>query len=476
LGGHDDVIEFLGLSADGKKLLTASSRATKVCDLNTRQWETLRSKGQPEKYAVVPKTHDILRLAKGPKGSEISDVFSGEVLCRFEKLLEFQHWAINADATRVVTSWGNVIEAWDLGRRNLLGKYRGHADVIDYLAFASDGLRIASADLRQLKVWNLELPGPISRLLPTDPGYSYRFGIRGASFGLQPETAIAADSAGVFRLWDIQAGSVAWEVATRGDILGFAMASSQGRMGLIKEEVIQIWDVPARKLLHTIRPMARPLRSLSGNPISFSPDASELVAVLSGTVEFWNTATWTLRTNLLRRAVSSAVFSPDTTLVAVAGVGLDLLDARSLQSIARLNKEDFMTLVEFDPAGRQIATAVGSDVLVYDVRTRSLKGRLQGHERITALAFSPDGTRLVSGVGDATIRIWDAVNLNIILTLRGHTGLVTSLAFAPNGQKLLSASLDGSLMLWNTRPLNWEFGGGTNRLGPESRNALRQSH
>ena len=46
------------------------------------------------------------------------------------------------------------------------------------------------------------------------------------------------------------------------------------------------------------------------------------------------------------------------------------------------------------------------------------------------MVFSPDGGRLATASDDNSARIWDATNLEEILTLRGHTREVHSLAFS----------------------------------------------
>jgi WD40 repeat protein len=70
------------------------------------------------------------------------------------------------------------------------------------------------------------------------------------------------------------------------------------------------------------------------------------------------------------------------------------------------------------------------------------------------------GRRLASGAEDKTIKIWDAITGQELLTLTGHTGTVRTLAFSPDGTRLASASwewrnnkaVETEVKIWDTNP------------------------
>ena len=53
--------------------------------------------------------------------------------------------------------------------------------------------------------------------------------------------------------------------------------------------------------------------------------------------------------------------------------------------------------------------------------------------------YSRDGTRIVLGLGDGSIRIWDATTGDLMTSLVGHTGPISSVAVSPDGKRIISS-------------------------------------
>src|SRR5688572_14345778 len=75
---------------------------------------------------------------------------------------------------------------------------------------------------------------------------------------------------------------------------------------------------------------------------------------------------------------------------------------------------------------------------------------LRGHTGfIGRIAWSPDGRMVASPSSDDTIRLWDVETGACIHTMKGHKSGVTSVAFDPTGQTLASGSNDSTVKLWD---------------------------
>ncbi len=107
--------------------------------------------------------------------------------------------------------------------------------------------------------------------------------------------------------------------------------------------------------------------------------------------------------------------------------------------------------VAVSPDGKQIASGLGADILLWDAASGSLLRTLAGHRRnIGALAYSPDGATLASGGWDGDVILWNAKSGDKLRTLQGHKRDVAGLAWSPDGKRLASTgSGDNQVLLWN---------------------------
>jgi len=88
-------------------------------------------------------------------------------------------------------------------------------------------------------------------------------------------------------------------------------------------------------------------------------------------------------------------------------------------------------------------------VKVWDALQGQQTLTLKGHRRAVAgVAFSQDGKRLVSGSHDFSVRVWDVVKGQEVVSLRGHQGPVRNVAISPDGKRVVSGSEDRTVMGW----------------------------
>ena len=111
----------------------------------------------------------------------------------------------------------------------------------------------------------------------------------------------------------------------------------------------------------------------------------------------------------------------------------------------------------FSPDGKHLAcaggTQIGGEVKVYNVQTGQELHSLKGHtDGVRDVAFSSDGKRLASASWDGTVKVWDALTGQELLTLPIGAD-AGSVAFSPDGHRLASGRRDGTVMIWDATPL-----------------------
>lgn len=136
------------------------------------------------------------------------------------------------------------------------------------------------------------------------------------------------------------------------------------------------------------------------------------------------------------------------------------------QMTAFFSLDLLLSSLSFSPDGGRIVSGFDDgSIQVYDVALGlELVSTMRGHSGyVRSVAFSPDGTRIVSGSSDKTIRVWSIESgLEIFPALRAHNNTVTSAVFSPDGTIILSSSMDGTIRLWDAM------------LGVETQDVLRQ--
>jgi WD40 repeat protein/serine/threonine protein kinase len=194
-----------------------------------------------------------------------------------------------------------------------------------------------------------------------------------------------------------------------------------------RQTEVKVWDIVTGKELRAFKPKAG-----SMGTIVWSPDGARLAGELV--------------TGDKERRFAIQLWDPAT--------GEELFHFDGLHGVRDGPK--------FSPTGTRLAAAVvtaagGPQQLeILDATTGKEVCSLPTFRSFTQeLAFSPDGTRLATVGDDSTVKVWNieprlgADDSRLLLTLRGHTGLVTRVAFNRDGTRLLSSGIDGTVKVWD---------------------------
>lgn len=99
--------------------------------------------------------------------------------------------------------------------------------------------------------------------------------------------------------------------------------------------------------------------------------------------------------------------------------------------------------------GRCILSAGDTTIKEWDVVTGQCLMTYVGHENLVNSAiYSPDGHRILSAANDNTIREWDRMTGQCLCVRQDHKEYVTKAIYSPDGSKILSSSWDGTVLCY----------------------------
>ena len=158
---------------------------------------------------------------------------------------------------------------------------------------------------------------------------------------------------------------------------------------------------------------------------------------------------------VLPPVTTSLDFSPDGTLIAIAGFNEVLLHkADGSQIVARLiGLAERIESVRFSPDGTKLAVAGGKpgrmgEIQVWDVAKRELLlSHTETYDTLYGASWSPDGTRIAFGCSDNTVRAIKADTGEQVLFNGAHSDWILDTVWNPAGDHVISVGRDRTAKL-----------------------------
>ncbi len=292
--------------------------------------------------------------------------------------------------------------------------FNGHSQAISSMVFSPDGRRVASASIREVKVWEAAT-GKQVLSLPQN-----RARVSGARFSPDPEN--------------------------RAGVGGVTFSPDGQHLAVLGVLTIQVWDTTTGKESLTLNFAQSPGAGIPTKGLVYSPDGRQLALAHGTEVHVWETATAKEVSTLYGRdfRFQSVTYSPDGQYLASANDDqtVRIWDADTGQEtlVLRGHTRD-VNLVAYSPEGRRLASAASDGTIkIWDVTISRKASPSAGSAQGTAfMAMSPDGLWL------AKVPIYGASRVIIrnVLTgdeetwpLTGFAGSVMAVAFSPDSQRL----------------------------------------
>ncbi len=464
---HDATIVGLAYSADGKRLVSASSQ-TGLAILDAVTGRRIRSlESGPVRTGPVAISADGKRVAALQGDVGIWDVESGEEVGRFgTRIFGF---ALAPDGKQMVTlSWSQGPLLWKSEDEIVLADLPKSSSAV----VLPGKLLLLDAD-RRLRVWDLATrkeQGPLEQDTLLREG-----GSQGQLAASADGRTIAARDKGAIRLWDGRTGKAKRSIPIADDQIpvqatDFLALSADGRtVALAGNDRLLAFDCQSGK---------ERFRRLEPNlcaALALSPDGRTIAWSVRRvpTIYRWDLdAGRELPLGVGRQtAFHSLDFALDGSRLATSGDGAAVRVWKL--DLTRPSKDQLKPLLlptgenpsrrpggkcAWSPDGKRLALARSPEgIALRDPATGELVRTLAGPKECRATAFSADGRLLAVGdnhLGKADspegqVWVWEVDTGRLVRTLKGHGGPVRSLAFSGDGKQLASGS-DG-VRLWDLK-------------------------
>jgi WD40 repeat protein len=357
--------------------------------------------------------------------------------------------AFSSDGKRIVTgSYDHTAKVWEASSGRELLTINAHDDPINSVAFSSDGKRIVTgSDDWTAKVWEAASGRELLTLK------WHNAGITSVAFSTDGQRIVTGSRDKTAKVWEAASGR---ELLTlkghKAGIMSVAFSLDGQRIVTGSyDHTAKVWEAASGRELLAFKGHTDLVSS-----VAFSPDGQRIVtASFDHTAKVWAAADGRelLTLNGHKFGIMSVAFSQDGQRIVTGGMDRtakvwDATDGRELLTLKQ--HDDGISSVNFSSDGQRIVTgSYDRTAKVWEATGDRELLTLKGHSHpIFAAAFSPDGQRIVTGGMDTTAKVWDATDGRELLTLKPRNGEVRFVSYSPDGQRVVTGGTDGTIKVW----------------------------
>ncbi|MBX7104501.1 MAG: WD40 repeat domain-containing protein [Gemmataceae bacterium] len=450
-GGHNDLVNCLTFSSDGKWLATAGR------DLSIRIWDV--STGQVAR-TLIGHQEAVEAIAFSPGGAMIASVGQDQIVRLWDldpvKPLAVMTghvgpvfaMAVAPDGRQVATGGADkALRLWEVATGKELASKKGIQGPVTALSWLADGHLVSASGDRIVRLWpagdapsaswNAVAATPLA-LAPSPDGQSIAVG------GTDRRVAVFDRAGKELTPGPVHQAAV-MAIAWRPDGQWLATGSADG--------VVKLWDVAGKKEVSSWR--AHDTGGCSG--LIFSIDGTRLFSAGGDRlVKAWKTPVAMGADPAFRLAghagpISALTMSRDGRLLATGGADktVKVWDLASRSEAASFSGHaDWVTTIAF--AGTDLLTAADAAGRVYfwPLASGQSESGPVGHGRsVSALVAVPNA--LGSGAADRTAIVWDLASGRPRRLFSALPADVSAVGLSADGNTLVTSSIDRRLRVWN---------------------------
>ena len=430
----------LGWSPDGKRVVATGGSAPPLMLVDIASGKSVGELGEMEQQRFVSGSKNLVSrhwvqwspdgkwfaVGKVPLQVKVWDASTGRVVLTLKgRSYGSIAWAPDS---RCLATGNDAITIWDTTpSRDLV--LEGHSQEILDAAWSPDGRSIASGSADQTaRIWD----AGTGRAVRTISGPS--------------------GAAGLSRL-DARLGvcSTVWSPD------GSYLACGQG------DGKVEVWDASTWQRAASLDVLAKPPpNNWFPVKLAWSADSGLLAAVgpAGSLAKVWERDTWqeiaSLQNIELRPNLSGGIAwsrrGRRLAIGAFKGTGIWSPGKGGETRVLR-GEEYGLDCLTWSPNDDWVASARSNTIEIWDPRRGKVARTLTGHaDMVHALDWSPDGQRLVSASQDGTVKLWDVVGEQELVSFRGEWGPQFKwVAFGPDGQRIAAAN-GNKIRIWDARP------------------------
>uniref|UniRef100_A0A6B2L7A8 Uncharacterized protein n=1 Tax=Arcella intermedia TaxID=1963864 RepID=A0A6B2L7A8_9EUKA len=301
------------------------------------------------------------------------------------------------------------IKLWEIEPELLLRELKGHDGIIKSLSFHPDSKLLASSSYRSIKFWDMETFALHKELEVHENSVS------STTFSPSGDLLISGGFDCQVRATDVERLSFVYCSRCHSHFVLTVAFSPDGKIFASggKDKKIGLWNINSAEICGEYQPYASLKHNAQITCLTFSPDGKVLASGDSESgIQLWDVDKKSIMKVLKcdEGGIMSIIFTSDGKTLISSGDQryIAFWDMERMQCVQKIVVKYATPAMAVSPGGDILASASSSNIQLWDLKTKELKGEIMVHsDNVKAIVFSPDGRWLATGGDDKAIHLYE---------------------------------------------------------------------